>query len=83
VRYTIEQDGNKRESFAPYWYRIYRDGSIFAHYWHDYRGDDHGIKFVDGQKTGWPFGRMTDFLQGGGPKPLLLSARAIAYLERS
>ena len=81
MSYKIEQDDSKRESFAEYKYRIYRDGRLIAHYWHDHRGDEHGIEFVSGAKEPWPVGRMTDFIEGGGPKPLVLSQRAVAYLD--
>ncbi|MBJ7575470.1 hypothetical protein [Luteimonas sp. MC1828] len=79
--YTIVQDDSKRESFAEYKYRIYRDGKLIANYWHDYRGDEHGIDFVNGSKDSWPVGRMIDFIDGGGPQPLVLSQRAMAYLD--
>ena len=62
-------------------YRIRKDGRHLAVYWHDHRGDDHGLEFADGTKEAWPVGRVTDFLEGGGPRPLLLSARAVAYLD--
>ncbi len=79
--YKIEQDDSKRESFAEYKYRIYRDGKLIAHYWHDYRGDEHGIEFVNGNRESCPVGQMTDFIEGGGPQPLVLSRRAVAYLD--
>jgi hypothetical protein len=52
-----------------------------ARYWHDYRGDDHGIEFSNGESESCPIGRMIEFVDGGGPKPLTLSAKAIAYLN--
>lgn len=79
--YRVERDEAPRESFGAYRYRIYRDSALIAHYWHDYRGDDHGIDFVSGHKKEWPVGRMVDFLEGGGPEPLTLSQRAKAYLQ--
>jgi len=82
MSFTIEQTKEKRESFDCYTYRIYDDGRFVAHYWHDYRGDEHGIEFVDGSKESWPVGRMTDFIQGGGPQPLSLSQRAMDYLKQ-
>jgi hypothetical protein len=82
VTYRIEQDGAKRESFDSYRYRIYKGERLIAHYWHDHKGDDHGIEFVDGKSEDCPVGRMVDFIEGGGPRPLELSARAIAYLEK-
>ncbi|MBB6583782.1 hypothetical protein HXP36_18795 [Ralstonia solanacearum] len=46
----------------------------------DYRGDEHGIEFLDGTRESWRVGRMVDFIEGGGPTPLVLSAGALAYL---
>jgi hypothetical protein len=65
---------------CEYRYRIYEDGRLIADYWHDHRGDDHGIEFVDGKKEHWPVGRMTEFLEGGGKLPLSLSTAAVDYL---
>ena len=80
MSYAIEQD-SQREEFGHYRYRIYKDGRLVAHYWHDYRGDDHGIEFLDGTKEGWPVGRMVEFIGGGGSEPVRLSDRALAYLK--
>ena len=82
MTYRIEQDTSKRESFGSYRYRIYEHDRLIAHYWHDHKGDEHGIEFVDGRREDWPVGRMIDFIEGGGPQPLVLSARAIAYLKQ-
>jgi hypothetical protein len=81
MSYKIEQESG-RDSSGNYKYRIFRDGRLFAQYWHDFRGDEHGIDFVNGVSEGWPVGRMVDFLEGGGPKPLVISARGIAYLDQ-
>lgn len=81
--YRIEQDdSSKRESFGNYTYRIYEDDRLIACYWHDFRGDEHGIEFMDGTCEGWPVGRSIDFIQGGGPEPLTLSDGAVAYLNQ-
>jgi hypothetical protein len=64
-----------------YWYRIYEGERLIARYWHDHRGDEHGIEFVNGKKEDWPVGRMIEFLEGGGPQPLALSNRAVSYLK--
>ena len=82
MSFTIEQTKEKRENFGNYTYRIYEDGRLIAHYWHDYRGDEHGIEFVGGAKESWPVGRLTDFIEGGGPQPLILSERAVDYLKQ-
>lgn len=79
--YRVEQADTKRESLGEYRYRICQNDRLIAHYWHDYRGDEHGIEFVNGPTESCPVGRTTDFLEGGGPKPLQLSERAIAYLS--
>jgi hypothetical protein len=82
MSFTIEQTDEKRGSFGSYTYRIYEEGRLVAHYWHDYRGDEHGIAFVDGSKELWPVGRMVDFIRGGGPEPLTLSGLAMDYLKQ-
>jgi hypothetical protein len=83
VSYKIEHASEPpRGSFGHYRYYIYNEGRLIAHFWHDYRGDDHGIEFIDGTEADWPVGRMIDFIEGGGPEPLRLSERAVAYLEK-
>jgi len=77
----IEQDTAQRESFGPYTYNIYEGDQLVARFWHDYRGDEPDIELFVGRKRDWPFARMTYFIEGGGPEPLRLSDRAIAYLE--
>ena len=37
---------------------------------------------VRAEREEWPVGRMTDFLTGGGPRPLGLSDSAVAYLAK-
>ena len=82
MSYKIQSADAERESFGNLRYHIYKGDLLIAHYWHDHRGDDHGIEFVNGPRESWPVGRMTEFIEEGGPKPLTLSARAVAYLER-
>jgi hypothetical protein len=82
MAYRVEHADARRESFGEYRYRIYQDDRLIAYYWHDYRGDEHGIEFVTGSAESCPVGRMTDFLEGGGPKPLRLSELAILYLDK-
>ncbi|MBI2480217.1 MAG: hypothetical protein HYV60_16770 [Planctomycetia bacterium] len=82
MSYRIEQDDSfKRQSFGEYTYRIYDGDRLIARYWHDYRGDEHGIEFIDGRSEGLPVGRMIEFVEGGGQEPLRLSDRAVAYLK--
>jgi hypothetical protein len=83
MSFTIEQTEEQRTSLGNYTFRIYEDGRLLAHYWHDFRGDEHGIEFVGGVKESWPVGRMTDFIEGGGPQPLTLSKRAVDYLKQN
>lgn len=80
--FTVRHAATTRASFGPYEYDVLRDGEVIARYWHDYRGDEHGIRFVDGAPFDGPVGRMTDFLQGGGREPLTLSPAAIAWLAK-
>jgi hypothetical protein len=81
MSFSVEHDNAARPSGGHYWYRICDDGRLIARYWHDFRGDEHGIEFVNGTKEDWPVGRMIDFLGGGGPEPLVLSERAVAYIR--
>jgi hypothetical protein len=82
VHFRIEQDDSaKRPPFGLYTYRIYEDDRYIAEYWHDYRGDEHGIKVFDGRSGDFPFSRIAEFIVGGGPEPLRLSNRAQAFLS--
>lgn len=81
MNFTVEREP-RPEGQWEYRYKILKDGILFARYWHDHRGDDHGIEFLNGIKESWPVGRMTDFLEGGGPQPLVLSKDAVAYLSK-
>lgn len=81
MAYRIEQE-HGRDSFGNYRYRIYKRDVLVAHYWHDYRGDEHGIEFVKGTEDHCPVGCMTDFLEGGGPEPLKLTERGVAYMDQ-
>jgi hypothetical protein len=82
MAFRIEQVESEHESFGNHRYRIFEDDRLIARYWHDFRGDEHGIEFVDGTSEPSPVGRVIDFVEGGGPKPLLLSERALDYLRR-
>ena len=82
MSFTIEYSKDKREAFDNCSYLIYEDGRLIARYWHDFRGDEHGIDFLNGYTDDWPVGRRSDFVQGGGPEPLILSERAVAYLKQ-
>nr|WP_298724858.1 hypothetical protein [uncultured Steroidobacter sp.] len=81
MSFEVKHADSKRGSFGEYRYDIYKDGRLVARYWHDYRGDDHGIEFLNGTTEEWPVGRMVEFITGGRPQPLELSERAVAYLN--
>ena len=82
MNYRIEHDNSvKREPSGNYNYRIYDGDRLIARFWHDFRGDEQGIDFVDGPSEGSPFGRVSEFIEGGGVAPLLLSGRAMVYLK--
>jgi len=82
MSFNIEQVDSTRKPSGNYTYKIYEDGNLIAHYWHDYRGDEHGIELVNGVNEPWPVGQMTDFIEGGGPKLLTLTERAVDYLNQ-
>jgi hypothetical protein len=82
MSYRIEQDDStNRGPSGLYTYRIYDGDHLIARYWHDHRGDEHGIEFIDGRSERSPVGRMIDFIEGGGPEPLRLSERAVTWLK--
>lgn len=82
MSYRIEHDDSKkREAFGEYTCRIYDGDRLVARYWLDFRGDEHRIEFTDGRREDWPVGRVIDFVEGGGPEPLRLSALAQEYLR--
>lgn len=90
MRFRVEQRERSTEPFSAYYYDVFQGNRLIAEYWHDYRGDDHGIRFL-GREKDYPFragreeyplfGTPADFLEGGGPTPLELSKRAISYLK--
>jgi hypothetical protein len=82
MSFKIKQAKPEREASGNYRYIIFQDGHLVAHYWHDFRGDEHGIEFLSGKSEDWPVGRMIDFIEGGGPQPLTLSSAAVAYLQQ-
>lgn len=83
MSYTVNHVKKTRESFGEYRYGIYENGEVIAYFWHDYRGDDNGIEFVNGISVHDPVGSRADFLEGGGPQPLMLSKRAIKYINEN
>jgi hypothetical protein len=64
MNFKIEHAKTERNSFGNCMYNIFRDGKLDAYYWHDYRGDEHGITFLNGKNETWPVGRMIDFIEG-------------------
>ena len=81
MSFIIERISGDRDSFGNYKYRILENGRLIAHYWHDYRGNEHGIDFINRTNELWPVGRMIEFVEGGGTEPLTLSEKAVAYLN--
>lgn len=79
--FTVRQVARSSGPAANYNYEICCGQVCVARYWHDFRGDYHGIVFLDGSSDDWPVGTMTQFLEGGGPQPLRLSPAAVAYLK--
>lgn len=83
MTFTVKHVQKTRESFGEYRYGIYEDGNLIAYFWHDYRGDDNGIEFINGISANEPVGTRSGFLLGGGPQPLTLSKEAIAYINQN
>lgn len=82
--YRIEQDdSSNRKGFADYTYRIYEHNRLVARLWHDYRGDEYGLEFVDKtmDASDWPFRSWIGFVDGESLE-LKLTDDAIAYLLR-
>ncbi|MDJ0909627.1 MAG: hypothetical protein QNI99_10565 [Woeseiaceae bacterium] len=90
MSFRIEHRSRSAGSGSGAEYGIFYKDRLIAVYWIDHRGDGHGIRFLGRQKQ-FPFrpnkedypldGRPNDFIEGGGPKPLELTAKAIAYLN--
>lgn len=81
MTFSIAKDPQERDSFGNYEYRILKDDLFFAVYWHDFRGDDSGLKLATGQEFGWPLDNVSNFLEGGGLQPVILSKKAQYYLN--
>ena len=80
MSYSVKLESS-RDSSGNYNYKIFKNHTLVANYWHDFRGDEHGINFLNGNSDELTNFRMVDFLKGGGPQPLSLSTRAIEFLE--
>ena len=81
--FSVKQVAKSPGVAGNYDYEIYYGGRLVARFWHDYRGEENGIVFLDGSKEDGPVaGNSNAFLQGGGPQPLTLSAAAVAYLRK-
>jgi hypothetical protein len=63
-------------------YEVFDGDTLVARYWHDFRGEEHGIIFVDGRRDDWPVDRNGDFVVSAGPFLLDPSQAAVAYLTR-
>ena len=82
MSYRIEHAGRDTKPFSDYKFRILNGDQLVARWSHDYRGDEHFIAFLDGSTESYPVGTVMDFVQGGGPRPLVLTARGVAYLDQ-
>jgi hypothetical protein len=82
MAFAVRQIASGEKPVLVYRYQIFEGPRLIARYWHDHRGDEHGIEFIDGEHEAWPVGRMTDFLTGGGRLPFGLSDAAAQYLRR-
>ncbi len=81
-KYLVEQD-SERSSSGSYHYHIFINGTEVAEFTHDYRGDCESLVIHStGHKEDPPFGRVSDFISGGGPQPLSLTVNAIKHLEK-
>ena len=80
--YIIKQISKDSESFGNYNYDIYLGTKLVAKYWHDFRGNDHGLYLPNVQKQYSLPCRMTEFMSGGGPNPLVLTDWAMQFLEK-
>jgi len=81
--YTVRQFKKMSAPFSDYRYGIYQNEKLIAYFWHDYRGDDNGIEFVNGLSVPDPVDRMTNFLKSGGEQPLTLTKQAIQYINEN
>ena len=80
LSFTVKQVARDPQPAGNYNYEIYQGTVLIARYWHDYRGDDQRIIFLNKKPINPPFGSSSDFLTGGGPGPLGLSSEAIEYI---
>lgn len=82
MNFSIKRINEEREHFGCYKYRIFNDNVAIAEFWHNYRGEPELYKdYQSGIEEDPPFGRCSDFINGGGPKPIELSKSAIKYIE--
>ena len=81
MSFSISHIEETRESFAPYRYRIDRNGTEFAIFTHNYRGECEAIELTESGKVfDPPFGMSSEFISGGGPKRIELTRLAQEYL---
>jgi hypothetical protein len=83
MTFSVKHTQETRGSFGDYRYGIYEEGTLIAHFWHDYRGDESGLEFVNGMSDCDPEREIGKFLEGGGSELLTLSKRAIIYINEN
>lgn len=79
-RFQIRHRDSQRADFGNYEYDILEGSRVIALYWHDFRGDEHGLIYNDGREEAWPVGRMIEFVGGGGSSQLFLTKAAQDHL---
>lgn len=63
MTYRIEHAKPHGTQAGAYWYDIYQDDRLIARFWHDLRGDENGIEFIDGSRHPSPIPAVVDFLE--------------------
>jgi hypothetical protein len=79
--FRIEPAGRNDEPEGHLRFHIQRGSRLVARYWHDHRGEDHGIEFVAGGAESRPVGRVSEFIETDANGAPVLSKRAVAWLE--
>ena len=82
MTFKVKQIEEQRKFAGSYRYLITYQGSDFAIFTHNFRGECETITILKGKKTHQaPCGMVHHFLTGGGPEPLGLTHNAQTYLQ--